>query len=46
MLIIFLLKILRFFKNHLIDIIVSYNAFVNTMNLEVTKDKSVDFSED
>jgi|TARA_B100001142_G_scaffold278250_1_gene288237 hypothetical protein len=34
------------FQTHLRDIIVSYNAFVNTMNLEVTKDKSVDFSED
>ena len=31
------------FQTHLRDIIVSYNAFVNTMNLEVTKDKSVDF---
>jgi len=37
---------LKIFKNHLIDIIDSYNAFVNTMNLEVIKDKSIDFSED
>ena len=34
------------FQNHLRDIIVSYNAFVNTMNLEVTKDKSEFFIED
>ena len=37
---------LTIFKNHLIDIIDSYNAFVNTMNLEVNKDKSVNFTED
>ena len=37
---------LTIFKSHLIDIIDSYNAFVNSMNLEVTKDKSIDFSED
>lgn len=42
----FSIENLKIFKNHLIDIIDSHNAFVNTMNLEVTKDKSVDFSED
>ena len=31
------------FQNHLKDIIVSYNAFVNIMNLEVTKDKNEEF---
>ena len=36
----------KIFQNHLKDIIVSYNAFVNTMNLEVTKDKSEVFIED
>ena len=34
------------FQKHLSDIILSYNAFVNTMNLEVNKDKSVNFTED
>ena len=42
----FSIENLKIFKNHLIDIIDSYNAFVNTMNLEVIKDKSIDFSED
>ena len=42
----FSIENLKIFKNHLIDIIVSHNAFVNTMNLEVNKDKSIDFSED
>ena len=37
---------LTIFKNHLIDIIDSYNAFVNTMNLEVSKDERVNFTED
>jgi len=37
---------LSIFKNHLIDITESYNSFVNTMNLEVNKDKSVNFTED
>ncbi len=31
------------FQYHLKDIIVSYNAFVNIMNLEVTKDKNEEF---
>ena len=31
------------FQNHLRDIVVSYNAFVNIMNLEVTKDKNERF---
>ena len=31
------------FQSHLKDIIVSYNAFVNIMNLEVTKDKNEKF---
>ena len=34
------------FQNHLKDIIVSYNAFVNIMNLEVTKDNNEDFMKD
>jgi hypothetical protein len=33
----------KIFQNHLKDIIVSYNAFVNIMNLEVTKDKNEEF---
>mgnify|MGYP000059995566 FL=1 len=36
----------KIFQKHLSDIILSYNAFVNTMNLEVNKDKSVNFTED
>ena len=31
------------FQSHLKDIIVSYNAFVNIMNLEITKDKNEKF---
>ena len=31
------------FQNHLKDIIVSYNAFVNIMNLQVAKDKNEEF---
>ena len=34
------------FQNHLRDIVVSYNAFVNIMNLEVTKDNNEDFMKD
>ena len=33
----------KIFQNHLKDIIVSYNAFVNIMNLEVAKDKNEEF---
>ena len=33
----------KIFQNHLKDIIVSYNAFVNIMNLQVAKDKNEEF---
>ena len=36
----------KIFQNHLRDIVVSYNAFVNIMNLEVTKDNNEDFMKD
>ena len=36
----------KIFQNHLRDIVVSYNSFVNIMNLEVTKDNNEDFMKD
>ena len=36
----------KIFQKHLRDIILSYNAFINIMNLEVSKDEKVDFNED